>query len=645
MDLHYREEWRRNGNRLCDQVIPAVVVDIETDGLDNPTCIHVMACKDVHTKEERIFTHENWSEAQAYLDQYDLVIGHNFIHYDHRVLMDVGNVRIEESKVFDTLVLSQLLDAKRPGGHSLEEWGETLKFAKVEHDDWSQLSDAMIKRCKGDVELTHRVYSHLMKIVKRNQGAFESAIFIEMYSRWVARDMHENGFAFNIKDAYSMHTELTDKLVRLLELIRKSFPPRAKLVREITPKLTKFGTISKQGISNWYEGEDYTIFSEGCSFSLVEWVPFNPSSTSQIIERMWEAGWKPVEKTKGHEQAIRARDKEKIEEFKTYGWKVNEVNLGTLPEDAPEACNFLVEYILTDARRRTLEEWMSAYDEKDGRIHGRFNPLGTRTHRCSHTRPNMGNIANKKTIKYNSPYLRELAIEYGGRMRSMWCCDSGNILVGCDMESAHLRIFAHLIDDADFTQSLISGKKEDGSDPHSKNRHALGSVCVDRDRAKTFIFSFLNGAAVPKVCEIFACTRQAAKEALDRFVQAYPGLKRLKETSIPRDAARGYFEGVDGRLVKYDQEHGMIGMYLQNMESVLMKYANWIWRTRLDREGICYRQVNWVHDEFVTETCGLGAQVVAQAQVDSIRQVGALFGLRCPMGGEAKIGKTWLEVH
>ena len=549
----------------------------------------------------------------------------------------------------DTLVLSQLLDSRREGGHSLEAWGERLGHPKVEHNEWHTFSKEMLTRCEEDTRLNYKVYVYLSKIIDRNKLAFDKSIDIEMKARWSALDMHSNGFKFNVKDARALKEELEVRLSTLQEEMRKVFPAKAKLIREVTPKLTKNNTISKVGISSWYDSDDYTKFSADSSFSLVEWVDFEPSSPKQIIDRLDEAGWKPIEKTKGHIEAIKSKDKEAIEKFKKYGYKVNEVNIATLPEDAPDACQLLIEFILLDARRRTLVEWLEAYNEETGRVHGSFNPLGTRSHRCSHSRPNMGNVATAKTIKYNTPKLRELAISLGGRMRSMWICDDDAFLVGCDMEGAHLRIFAHLIDDKEFTKALIEGSKENGTDPHSRNKNALGDICIDRDRAKTFIFTYLNGGSAPKVSEIFGCSRALAQEALDRFVRAYPGLADLKANTIPKDAARGYFQGIDGRYVKCDSEHLMIGMYLQNMESVLMKHAEQMWRKELadKHPGIRYKLVNWVHDEWVTEVYGgyANTQTVGAIQSRCITAAGIEFGLRCPMAGEFKVGKNWLEVH
>jgi len=593
-----------------------VVLDIEANGLLNTvTKIHCIVCKDIDTNELYVFQGEELRERfRLFAPKITKIIGHNVIDYDLRVIKRLLNVDFPSHLIFDTLVVSRLLCTSREGGHSLENWGLILKHNKTEHHDFTTFSQEMLDYCINDVELNYKVYLYLKKILDRNGDAFTKAIDVEHEIQRVCCEMSDNGICLDIDSLERIDKELEGLLTELDAVIQRDFPP---VVTHVQLK-----TKVKEIIT-----------------------PFNPASPKQIVDRLWECGWKPTEKTKTHIE--HTKEKKVTERDKRYGWKVNENNLASLPETAPEGARSLVKYILLNARRRTLAEWRAAYDPTTGRIHGRFNPLGTSTQRCTHSNPNLGNIATKKTIKYNTKELRELAIKYGGELRSLWMAPKDGWLVGCDMESAHLRIFAHLIDDKDFTKALISGSKEDGTDPHSVNKRILGELCVDRDRAKTFIFSFLNGAGASKVSEIFSCSFKAAEEALATFIRAYPGLEELKRKIIPADARRGYFIGIDGRKVMCNSEHLMMGMYLQNMESVLMKHANVMWRKELDGLKINYKQINWVHDEWVTEvqgdidigrTCGI-------VQAASIKRIGEEFNLRCPMGGEYKVGKNWLEVH
>jgi DNA polymerase-1 len=625
-----------------------VVADIETDGLDNPSKVWCVVAIDIDTRKEYVFDFTKDGTADLFMDWAPSVsqwIGHNFIAYDHVWIEQLLKYRIPPSRVVDTLVLSHLLKYRLDDGHSLEAWGTRLGIAKVGLDvDFASADNLpeIIQRCKRDVEINLRLYEFLMKKLDRKE--FHEAIETEMEFAWVCRDMHENGFAFDIAGAKELYNEINQEVEELDSQIKAAFPPRARLIREYTPRLTKHGTISRTSVPRgWTDLSDLT---PGCSFSLVKFEEFNPTSTKQIIERL-SPFWDPVDRTDGYIRAQKEGDKEKLKRLEHTAWKVNEQNLSTLSEDAPTAAGLLVRRLMLGARIRTLTEWIDSYRETSGRVHGRFNGIGTWTHRMSHKSPNLGNVAAEKSIKYNNPELKKRATELGGRMRSLWMAEPGALLVGCDMESAHLRIFAHLINDDKFKEALLTGDKKLGTDPHSVNARILGSLGADRDRAKTFIFTFLNGGGVGKVASIFGAAFERAKEALSKFIESYPGLKRFKEKDAKAWAKRGYFVGPDGRFVVNDSDHHMLAGYLQNYEATMMKKANLIWRKALDARGIKYKQVNLVHDEYVTEVyCSPErAWLVGLTQAAAIRLVGVRYGLRCPMGGDWKVGKTWLEVH
>lgn len=644
-----------------------LVLDIETNGIDNPTQVWCVVTEDVDTNEVKEWTYETGYEGlRDYLHLADNIIGHHIISYDAVWLDRLLGIKIDDTKLIDTLILSKLWHFGVPDGHSLEAWGKRLKHPKVGLDlSFDSWSIGIIDRCRNDVRLNLNLYNWLSDRLKPKD--FERAIDVEHRMAVICRGMHEAGFGFNILEAQKIHGQISSEVADLDKSILEGFPPQAKLIREITPRLTRHGTLARTGLTNWYSG-NLSIFSPGSPFSLVEWIPFNPGSPKQIVSRLNAIGWKPTDRTDGYFDALsgckrsskgktgngrtdhqKLKTKEQreahLKHMEEFGWKVNETNLATIPEDAPEAAKLLLRRVILASRLRTLNEWMEFYNASTGRIHGRFNSIGARTQRMSHSNPNMGNVAAKKSIKYNSPELKKLAIDLGGRMRSLWCAGENKLLVGTDMESAHLRIFAHLINDEEFTHSLLKGRKEDGTDPHSLNARKVG--LPDRDKAKTFIFSFINGCGPPKVAEIANCSLQEGSRILREFTEAYPGLRYLKSSVFPEDARRGYFRGLDGRLVACAEERLLIGAYLQNYEAVLMKYSNVEWQDVLLKEAILFKQVNLVHDEFITEVEGSRSisEEVGRIQADSIRRVGEQFSLRCPLGGEYKIGKTWLDVH
>lgn len=624
-----------------------VCADIETDGLDNPTRVWCICATDIDTRKNYEFKFpEDLSSFHQWAGSVQRWIGHNFIAYDAVWIDKLLGYRIPYGSITDTLVLSHLLKYRLDGGHSLEAWGGRLGIAKVGLDvdftDQYSLQE-IIERCKRDVEINLKLFEFLMSKLDRKE--FHEAIETEMEFAWICREMHENGFAFDIDGAKELYNEIEEKVKELDSQILEAFPPRTRIIREYTPKITKHGTISRTSVPRGWV--DLTQLTPGASFSLFEWVEFNPTSTKQIIERFNEWGWDPVDRTDGYLRAVKDKDKEKVKRLEKTAWKVNEANLATLSEEAPEAARYLVRRLMLGARLRTLTEWMSSYNQDTKRVHGRFNGIGTWTHRMAHKEPNLGNVAAEKSIKYNSPELKEEATKIGGRMRSLWIASEGSYLVGTDLESAHLRIFAHLIDDDKFKEALLTGDKAHGTDPHTVNAKILALPNADRDRAKTFIFTFLNGGGTGKVASIFGTTLARAKEALSIFIESYPGLKRFKDKDAKAWAKRGYFIGPDGRFVVCDSDHHMLAGYLQNYEATIVKKATIAARRKIKEESLNARVVNIVHDEILFEVSETKekAERVGELVASSLKEAGEYFKLRIPMGGETKVGKTWLEVH
>lgn len=612
-----------------------VVLDIETDGLD-PKNIWVCITKDLGTGEKIRWT--NPSGLKEYLSGAFLV-GHNILWFDAPVLVRLWNIPIDYELCIDTLVVSRLINSWDYSQHKLANWGERLGFPKWEFEDWSAYSEEMAKYCERDVELTERIFNFLKKFIE--DPRLKRSMQIEHRAAIICRSMHENGFGFDFAGSTKLYSRISDELKLLSDQLRTAFPARQNLVRTILPVLTAKGSINRRSFS-WLS-EDVTPESIGAKpgvpFHIYETVEFNPTSTKQIIERMWEFGWKPTEKTKGHLKAEKDRENDKLDHYKKYGWTVSDENLKTLPEDVPEAAKLLTRYILLSRRLTTLDEWIAAYDKETKCIHGQVNSIGTWTHRASHTNPNTGNITSVDS-------------EFGPDMRSLWMAGQGFRQVGCDAEGIQLRVLAHYMDDREFTEALVRGSSDDGTDVHTLNWRKLNGgdgnyPCPNRKTAKTFIYSYLLGAGVAKTAQIFGCSASEATTARDRFVSSFPGLQRIKKELIPADARRGYFIGLDGRPVICNSEHLMLAGYLQNAETVVMKLANWHWWEILKKEHIPFWQMAYVHDEWQTRTVDDEdlANYIGQTQADSIKWAGEELGMKCPLAGKYVVGYNWKDCH
>jgi DNA polymerase I len=635
--------------------LKSVVLNIEANGL-KPDKIWVITCIDIDTGEEHVFRNV-YDTPEPFVEYYagvGRVVGHNIIPYDLPALrrlvrgFPVGVEPSSRISIVDTLVVSRLLNFSRDGGHSLAAWAPTVGVPKSVQPPWEEFSEALVEHSLQNCRITAALYKTFLPYL--NSPRWKVPIQTEHFCAERMQECHENGFYLDIDNVQKLRYTIYKELEVLDEEILEAFPPRVHLVREIKPRVTKFGTLNRNDFR--WAGEDLSYFNGG-PFSLIEFVPFNPGSPSQIVERLNEAGWQPTEKTKGHQIAVREKDEEKLARYAKTGWMVSETNLNTLPDTAPPAAKKLALRIMLASRARTLTEWIEAYIPETHRVHGTINGLGAWTHRSSHVRPNTGNIPTPQPLNDQSTAMQIRANAIDSLLRTYWCCAPGSHLIGVDAEGIQLRVLAHYINDPRFTEAVVSGKKEDGTDPHTLNKVALGSPCKSRADAKTFIYAWLLGAGVAKVAQILGCGHQEAKQACDDFIKFYPGLAIVKRDIIPRDAARGYFEGFDGRYVSIvgddqgSREHFTLAGYLQNGEAVVMKRAKEIWVPRFTYEKVPFKLVNFVHDEWVTEIMAdkSVAQFAAEIQADAIREAGEQLKLLCPMAGSLSVGYNWKEVH
>lgn len=141
-----------------------LVFDTENNGLyDEATTMWCMVAKDIDTGEVYKYGPDEIDSGINHLRHSNELIGHNIIGYDLPVIIKLYGVNLSDKVLWDTLVISRLLNPDRPGGHSLDAWGKRVGKYKQYHDDWSKYSDEMMERCASDVEINHLVYLELLE--------------------------------------------------------------------------------------------------------------------------------------------------------------------------------------------------------------------------------------------------------------------------------------------------------------------------------------------------------------------------------------------------------------------------------------------------------------------------------------------------
>jgi DNA polymerase I-like protein with 3'-5' exonuclease and polymerase domains len=248
----------------------------------------------------------------------------------------------------------------------------------------------------------------------------------------------------------------------------------------------------------------------------------------------------------------------------------------------------------------------------------------------THSGPNLAQVPSVKA-------------PYGEECRALFMVPKGRKLVGADASGLELRCLAHYMgrwDHGEYAKVILEG------DIHSVNQTAAG--LPTRDNAKTFIYAFLYGAGDAKIGSIIGKGKKAGAALKAKFLRGLPARGNLLE-AVKKAAARGYVIGLDGRHIYVRSEHAALNTLLQGAGAIVMKKALVLLDDELHYRGyvpgVDYEFVLNIHDEFQIECREEIADDVAEAAVAAIRAAGRHFNFRCPLDGEAKVGRNWAETH
>ncbi len=208
--------------------------------------------------------------------------------------------RIDPSKVLDTLILYRFIDYNLQGGHSLKAWGKRLSDFKMDFNDFSKFSQEMVDYCHQDVAVTVKLYQRFLPVLKDETQ--QEAIKVEHDIQILCEEMHNNGFFFDKEKAEHLLDEIELRMAELEDGFQEDFPPQLEEVNRILYRKKSDGDLTKvvKDAIKKYPKVKISYDTFPAQLICMDWVKFKPSSPKMRIERLWDAGWKPVDKTKGH---------------------------------------------------------------------------------------------------------------------------------------------------------------------------------------------------------------------------------------------------------------------------------------------------------------------------------------------------------
>ena len=571
-----------------------LIFDIETNGLA-PTKVWVIITKDIDTGVISSYVEGQWPTFNKAIAQAQEVIGHNIIGYDIPACERLLGTDFSACKITDTLVMSRLANPQREA-HSLGHWGEKLGYPKGDYSDWSQYTHDMLLYCEQDVNVNHEVYKALLKEL---DGFSADSLDLEHDVQNIIQQQIRNGWLLDQPKARDLVAELKEKSYELEEIVQKVFLPLPTFYKAIVPKVKKDGSYSIVGLK--FLGERWE--EVGGPFSRIDWPVFNLGSRQQIGRYLKHFGWKPKTFTEtGH--PIVSEDVLK--------------NVKGIPE-----AELIASYLLVGKRIAQVSSWLEAVNEDTQRVHGYVNTNGAVTGRMTHSKPNLAQVPSSSSL-------------YGPECRACWIVDSGYKLVGIDASGLELRMLAHYMNDADYTNTILTG------DIHTANQLAAG--LDTRNQAKTFIYAYLYGAGDEKIGSIAGGGRNVGRKLKAKFLEGTPALAVLKD-NVATSASKGYLTGLDGRKVFIRSEHAALNSLLQSAGALIMKQALIILDKYATIWGINYKIVGNIHDEFQVEVREDQAGKFGSLAASCIEAAGIHFKLRCPLAGDYKIGNSWAETH
>ncbi|WP_165056462.1 MULTISPECIES: DNA polymerase I [unclassified Adlercreutzia] len=278
----------------------------------------------------------------------------------------------------------------------------------------------------------------------------------------------------------------------------------------------------------------------------------------------------------------------------------------------------------------------------DGRVHTQFNETVTATGRLSSSDPNLQNIP--------------VRTEFGRQIRAAFVpLRSGDVFLSADYSQIELRLLAHLSGDEHLVAAFNSG-----ADFHAQTAARVFGLPVDqvtpelRSRAKAVNFGIVYGQQAYGLSQSLDIPFGEAKEMIDRYFEAYPGVRAYLDATVAAAKENGYAESMFGRKRHIAElrarsvqqrsfgERTAMNHPMQGSAADIIKLAMAECLRRMRAEGLEAQLMIQVHDELDFSVPAGEVERLA-ALVREVME--GVVELAVPLSVDVSWGATWAEAH
>lgn len=275
----------------------------------------------------------------------------------------------------------------------------------------------------------------------------------------------------------------------------------------------------------------------------------------------------------------------------------------------------------------------------DGRVHTTYNQTITATGRLSSSDPNLQNIPTRS--------------ELGRTVKTAFSAGEGSVFLAVDYSQIELRLLAHLSGDEHLVRAF-----NEGEDFHAETAARVFGVPVSevtpdlRSRAKAVNFGIVYGQQAYGLSQSLHISMAEARDMIDRYYEAYPGVRTFLDNVVARAKQTGYAETMYGRRrhipelkAKNPQLRGFgertaMNHPMQGTAADIIKIAMARVSRRLEEEGFAAHMILQVHDELDFE-CPVDEVERLTTMVRDVME--HVVDLRVPLIAEASTGITWAD--